>query len=196
MTHQSQQTQPARQPLHSLHGLPPEPLSQAARSSRAAMRAELDAAVRARGARCVVTRAAAAVLLVASVAALGVVTAQHGPRSGGHGARPIASGPAHSDEPATAIRPAAKDLSPGPTLALDEAATPVRSTLVGYIADDPSVLERFGAAATPSRAITLDDRSLLAELRSVGLDAGLVRTEGHARLAFHHPRPLAPDPVQ
>ena len=48
MTHQSRPTPPTRQPLHSLHGLPPEPLSQAARSSRAAMRAELDAAVRAR----------------------------------------------------------------------------------------------------------------------------------------------------
>lgn len=195
MTHQSQQTQPARQPLHSLHGLPPEPLSQAARSSRAAMRAELDAAVRARGARCVVTRAAAAVLLVASVAVLGVVTAQSGPQSGSHGARPIASGPTPTDEPATAITPGGGDLSPAPSLALGEAATPARGTMVGYIADDPSVLERFGAAATPSRAISLDDRSLLAELRSVGLDAGLVRTEGHARLAFHHQPTDATDPV-
>ena len=33
---------------------------------------------------------------VASVAAIGVVTAQSGPRSGSHGARPIASGPARA----------------------------------------------------------------------------------------------------
>lgn len=195
MTHQRPQTPTTRQPLHSLHGLPPEPLSQAARSSRAAMRAELDAAVRARGTRRVVARAAAAVLLVASVAALGVVTAQSGPRFGSHGTRPIASGPTQINEPATSITPGVGDLSPAPSLALDSAAPPARGTIVGYIADDPSVLERFGAAATPSRAISLDDRSLLAELRSVGLDAGLVRTEGHARLAFHHQPTDATDPV-
>ncbi|MFG0241588.1 MAG: hypothetical protein ACF8R9_02255 [Phycisphaerales bacterium JB054] len=198
-THHTDQTTPARRPLRTLHGLPPEPLSQAARSSRAAMRAELDAAVRARGTRRVVARSAAALVLIATVAALGVVTAQRGTQTGSRGARPIAAGPTPSPalDPARTSAPA--DPAPAPSLAMDslaENAPPVRTTLVGYIADDPSVLERFGATETPSRAITLDDRSLLVELRSFGLDAGLIRTEGTARLAFHHRPSDAPDPMQ
>lgn len=198
-THQTDQTTPTRQPLRTLHRLPPEPLSQAARSSRAAMRAELDAAVRARGTRRVVARSAAALVLIATVAALGVVTAQTGTQSGSRGARPIAAEPTPSLAPDHARSPARTPADPAPVLAQDslaENAPPVRTTLVGYIADDPSVLERFGAAETPSKAITLDDRSLLVELRSFGLDAGLIRTEGTARLAFHHRPSDAPDPMQ
>jgi|GEM_PF-3248367 len=192
-------TTSTRQPLRTLHGLHPEPLSQAARSSRAAMRAELDAAVRARGTRRVVARSAAALVLIATVAALGVVTAQSGTQTGSRSARPIAAGPTPSPAPDPARSPARTPADPSPVLAQDsmaQDAPPVRTTLVGYIADDPSVLERFGAGETPSKAITLDDRSLLVELRSFGLDAGLIRTEGTARLAFHHRPSDAPDPMQ
>lgn len=197
MTNHTHQTPSPRQPLQSLHGLPPEPLSQAARSSRAAMRHDLDAAVRARGTRRVVARSAAALVLIATVATLGVVAAQPGSRTGSRGAQPIAARPTPTLDPATMTTP--ESPIPSRTLAADTAGGPVpavRTALVGYIADDPSVLERFAAAPNPSRTITLDDRTLLAELRNFGLDAGLVRTEERTRLAFHHQPSAAPDPMQ
>ncbi|MFG0259403.1 MAG: hypothetical protein ACF8LK_03540, partial [Phycisphaerales bacterium JB041] len=94
MTHQATHSEHTRQPIRSLHGLAPEPLSQAARSGRAAMRADLDAAVRARGHRRVALRATGTAALLAAAVVLAVVVSAPAPSPARPDGQPIAARPA------------------------------------------------------------------------------------------------------
>jgi hypothetical protein len=133
----------------------------------------------------VALRSAAALVLLVSVAALVVVASRRGAPANPPGTPTIAS---------DHLQPA-----PAPDESREVAADsprPRRTTLVGYIANDPTILERCAASPTISRVQMLDDRELLAELRAAGLAAGLIRTETTTRLAFHHPPDPAPPPIR
>ncbi len=181
--------------IDSLDGLGTDLLSSTARARRDELRPELEAAVRTRGTRRVVVRrvvvrSVAAVVLLTSATTLAVVagrgtppafTPQNPPTALGP-SNPAADGNRHTD--ASAHREG-----------MSRPAPYRPASLVGYVVDDPSVLDRYAAADTPSRVTTLDDGALLDELREAGLPAGLIRTNGRTRLAFHNTRPQPDTPM-
>ncbi|MDQ7014064.1 MAG: hypothetical protein Q9O74_09240 [Planctomycetota bacterium] len=177
--------------IDSLDGLGSDLLSPAARARRDALRPDVEAVVRARGIRRVVVRSVAAVVLLTSATTLAVVANRGTPPLSTPQGTPANPGPssplAQGDQlPHPAASP---NNTPTPTLSPTMSPAVRSPTLVGYVVDDPSVLDRFAASDTPSRVTTLDDRELLEELRAAGLPAGLIRTNGRTRLAFHNARP-------
>ncbi len=177
--------------IDSLDGLGSDLLSPAARARRDALRSDVEAVVRARGSRRVVVRSLAAVVLLTSATTLAVVAGRGTPPLSSPQGTPINHGPssplAQGDQhPHPAASP---NNTPTPTISPTISPAVRSTTLVGYVVDDPSVLDRFAASHSASRVTRLDDRQLLDELRAAGLPAGLIRTNGRTRLAFHNARP-------
>lgn len=142
-----------------------EPLTPEGLARKQAMLAQLESAVRGRGRRRVAIRAGAAVAATA-VIVTGVLASNTLTRS--------------SPEPVSDPVPAVAHAEP--TI---DAPTPHLPARVVYVADDGSVLDRLTVVTTGSTVQRLSDDQLLAELREIGMPAGLVRTEGRVRLAFY-----------
>lgn len=185
-------TRPPSSTLDSLEGLGTEPLSAAARARRDALRSDIDAAVRARGTQRVAVRTVATALLVICATTIGVVAHRGSPPASDPIGPPPTLGP--SNHIARGNHPLGTPASKDSTSHLSQPPMRPAAVLVGYVADDPTVLERFGTTQTAAGVIELDDRALLDELRAIGLPAGLVQTQDHTRLAFHHTRPADPVP--
>ena len=141
-----------------------EPLTPEGLARKQAMLAELESAVRGRGRRRIAVRAgagvAATVLLVTGVLASNTLTR---------------SAPEPIPDPVPAVAHAE------PTI---DAPTPHLPARVAYVTDDPSALDRLTVVATGSTVQRLSDDQLLAELREIGMPAGLARTEGRVPLAL------------
>jgi len=156
---------------HAEHAV--EPLTLEGLARKQAMLAELESAVRGRGRRRVAVRAGAAVAATV-VVVTGVLASNALTRS--------------APEPLPDPVPAVAHAEP----AID-APSPRRPARVAYVTDDGSVLDRLTVVTTGSTVQRLSDDQLLAELRKIGMPAGLARTEGRVRLAFYSAAAADPD---
>jgi hypothetical protein len=195
-THPHRDADPAHRAIRSLGEVMPPEATPAFEAARAIGLARALGAARARRRKRFLTRAGSGLGALALAALVGNMllgwpAGLPSPAPGGSG---LASGPttptnATPDDASEPARTAVHPEITGPP-----APPGVRTVRV---ANDPGVVERLRAAEAPTRVFWLSDEEVLADLRALGMPAGIVRTGERTRVAFHRAKtplfgPLGP----